>query len=143
MNINNVTSQLKYIGSTVKQLYIDNHLISIEDDSKKEIDMELVPISYSSNSIKHIATIALKMNITITTNGDICKITLLLEGEFSSSINLDEEEFKKICILNGGATLYSIARGKLEAVTALTFSRGKISLPMINMVDYVHDKMKE
>ena len=36
--------------------------------------------------------------------------------------------------------LYSIARSKIEAVSSLTYSDGKILLPMINIIQYYQER---
>ena len=67
---------------------------------------------------------------------------LSIEGLFDSSEDKTEEEFKKLVALNGAAALISIARGKIEGITANAFADGKVTIPLINVYDYYKDAIK-
>lgn len=42
--------------------------------------------------------------------------------------------------VNGGAALFSIARSKLEVLSSLTYTEGKIVLPMIDIPQYFAER---
>ena len=72
-----------------------------------------------------------------------CDYKVVVEGEFSASKEKSNEEFEKLLWFNGASVLYSIARAKLETITAMIFANGKISLPLVNMVELVKQQSAE
>ena len=38
--------------------------------------------------------------------------------------------------INGAAALYSITRGKTEAISSNVFAKGKIDIPFVNFLNY-------
>ena len=73
-------------------------------------------------------------------NTDHIKFTV--EGKFSSSNSLSDEEFLTLLNINGAAALYSIARAKFEVISGLIYPDGKFVLPMINILKYYEEKNK-
>ena len=71
------------------------------------------------------------------------KFKIIMEGEFSSPSAIEDEKFMELLNINGGAALYSIARAKIEAISSLIYSEGKILLPMINIIKYYKEKFEE
>ena len=64
-------------------------------------------------------------------------VKLILEGYFESKDEkIDEKDFIELVKYNGTAALYSIARAKIEELTSLVFSSGKIIIPMINIIKF-------
>ena len=53
---------------------------------------------------------------------------------------MPDEAFTKMLMVNGVSALYGIARSKLEVITALTYHQGKISFPMINVLELLKEK---
>lgn len=68
------------------------------------------------------------------------KLDLLIEGAFSAPSSIEEEVFKKLLLINGAAALYSIARSKVEGITAMTFQSGKLELPMVNIINFYQSR---
>ena len=69
-------------------------------------------------------------------------IKFVIEGEFSSDKSIDDDKFMELLNINGGAALYSIARSKIESISSIVYSEGKVLLPMINIIQYYQEKSK-
>ena len=49
----------------------------------------------------------------------------------------DDEELGELLWINGASVLYGIVRAKMEVISSMVFGSGKITLPLINMVQFV------
>ena len=56
---------------------------------------------------------------------------------------IEQKAFLELLIINGATALYSIARGKMEAISASVFLDGKIVLPFVNIIQFYHEKHKD
>ena len=65
---------------------------------------------------------------------------VVLEGVFKASAELDDDKFMELLNINGGASLFSIARSKIEVLSSITYSEGKVLLPMINVIQYFQER---
>ncbi len=68
---------------------------------------------------------------------------LTIEGEFSAKSDLEEKSFLELVQFNGSSVLFSLARAKVEEVSALTYEAGKIILPLVNMIKFFHNQDQE
>lgn len=137
---NEIVADLNYESSYIKNLQISNNCISITNDSKKQYGLDIVPIEYTSNDKARYISLEMKIIVYVEENEKLSKIDLEIVGAFSAPISMPEETFKKMSLINGGAALYSIARGKIENLTAMTYKNGKITLPMVNIMEYYKSK---
>ncbi|MEG1044287.1 MAG: hypothetical protein RSF81_05855 [Oscillospiraceae bacterium] len=99
------------------------------------MDIEIGEITTTNE--RHIGKILLKLQVVILENNDEnMKLDMLIEGYFSSSATITKNDFKNQIAINGAAALYSIARTKVEIISAMTFLSGKVTLPMVNIIEY-------
>lgn len=68
------------------------------------------------------------------------EISVTFEALFRSTDSMEEQAFIELLIINGATALYSLARGKIEAISASIFLDGKIVLPFVNIIQYYHQK---
>lgn len=146
MDFNRITSELSFIGSTILELEISNELISMSENVKKRfnMDVDVVELGYVEDGSERFGKVIL--DIVIETRKDEEKngtIHLKIEGGFAANAEVKEDEFKKLLLLNGATALYSIARGKIESITANVYQNGKITLPIINMYEFYKEKAME
>lgn len=132
---------MRFLGCSIRELHIENSTIALKPEMKKQISMDVA----ASEMIRHNNELHAKLLLTICMKlakeeDEAGEIDISLEGAFAVPESTGEDEFMKLILLNGATTLYSIARGKVEAITALTFTEGKITLPLINMVQYYEEK---
>lgn len=143
MNLNQVTANLNFIASAVHTLNVNCKMFKITDANKREFSLD---IKYSKPTIGEdlkYGKLLMQINVSVMPeNADLAPDTfeLVIEGIFSSPANLSDDEFMGLLNVNGGAALYSIARAKLEAISSLTYSEGKILLPMVNIIQYYQER---
>lgn len=146
MNFNKITSNMIFLGCVIKELEVSNELISMSENIKKgfNMDVDVVDIGCKEDGSDRIGKVQLDIVIE-TKKGDDKKgnFHMTLEGAFTTSEVVEEDEFEKMLLLNGATTLYSIARGKIESITSNIYQNGKITLPMINMYEFYKEKANE
>ena len=49
--------------------------------------------------------------------------------------SVPDEDFEAKLWFNGSATVYGIARSKMEVMSSMVLNHGKIELPMVNMYE--------
>ncbi|NLZ82659.1 MAG: hypothetical protein GX915_03230 [Clostridiales bacterium] len=144
MNFNMITSELNFQGCTIRKLKVDNSIISISSDIVRKIGLEIVPFEINMDQEKKYGKLLMKIVVELEENlKNVANIELVIEGAFSVPSSVDESTFKELILINGAASLYSIARSKIENISATTFLEGKIIIPMINIYDYYKEKKKE
>lgn len=138
----NVNTPLEMEHSYILECEFNNRIISIGTDTTLTNQAEVAV----SNIYANDAGTKKLGNIRITVSGRLqaeanseayCDYKMVIEGVFSVSKEKSDEEFRKLLWYNGSSILYSIARAKLETITAMIFANGKISLPLVNMIDLV------
>lgn len=146
LNIKKVQSPFTFLGSTIRNLKIENHLIYLGENTKEEYKLEILPseVQHEKKDKIFFGAVAIKVEIKLSTENDpeSDTINLTIEGGFAAPENIGEEHFEKLLSLNGAATLYSIARAKIEAISNATFEKGKITLPVINIHQYYEEEKK-
>lgn len=140
LDIETLASPFTYIGSTIHQLNIQNHLVYLGSGTSEKYEIEIIPseVEHEKEDAVYFGTVTIKIAVTLSTENDPVqdKILLGIEGGFSAPDSIGEEVFTKMLALNGATILYSIARSKLEAITSATFARGEIVLPVVNIHQY-------
>ena len=94
----------------------------------------------STDNIKKLGRVRVTVsgNLVVETNSSArCDYKMVVEGVFSTGKAKDDEEFGKLLWINGTSVLYGIVRAKMEVITSTIFESGKITLPLINMVEFV------
>lgn len=145
MNINKVASDLTFCGSTIKSLKIDNNIVNLGLNTDNSIALSLTVDRIEeiphSDKVELRGYLFLKLNVTAKDKQDKslkCKMSIVLEGCFSSQME-DKECFEKMLCINGGTTLYSIARAQILNFSSNIFMNGKILLPLINMIEFMEE----
>lgn len=144
MDFNKITSNMTFFGCVIRELNISNELISISDNVKKGfgMDVDVEELGLQENGGERIGKVILDIVIELD-EANAGNIHMKLEGAFAVSASVEEDEFQKMLLLNGATALYSIARGKIESITANVYQNGKIAMPMINMYEFYKEKAKE
>jgi len=137
MELNMIASGIRLIGSTIKNLKVDNNIVDVDKECKRSFGLSINEPEFQSvdNRVAAQMTIDFEVEI-IQAEEQRCKIEISLEGAFLSEAEPIEDEFKQLVAVNGAAAIIGLARGKLEAITANTFNNGKISIPFVNVLDY-------
>ena len=137
MELNMIASGVRLIGSTIKNLKVDNNIVEVDKECKRSFGLSINEPEFQSvdNRVAAQMTIDFEVEI-IQAEEQRCKIEISLEGAFLSEAEPIEDEFKQLVAVNGAAAIIGLARGKLEAITANIFNNGKISIPFVNVLDY-------
>jgi hypothetical protein len=137
MELNMIASGIRLIGSTIKNLKVDNNIVDVDKECKRSFGLNINEPEFQSvdNRVAAQMTIDFEVEI-IQAEEQRCKIEISLEGAFLSEAEPIEDEFKQLVAINGAAAIIGLARGKLEAITANIFNNGKISIPFVNVLDY-------
>jgi hypothetical protein len=137
MELNQVSTGIALLGTTIKNLQVDNNIVDIERDGKRSFGLNINAPNFeqADNAIFAQMTIDFEIEIEQTDN-QICKIQLSLEGAFLSEHNIDEDNFKQLVAVNGASAIIGIARGKIETISSNIFNNGKIVIPFVNVIDY-------
>lgn len=136
MEFNSIVSGLRFEGCSIKKLDVKNEIISITDDMNKAFGLEIGHVHFEKDE-DYYGELLLEIRVEIIgSEGQKAIVILELEGGFSATEEMPEEHFKELVAVNGGAALYSIARSKIEAISSMVFSGGKILLPFVNIVEY-------
>lgn len=141
-NVNYIASELKINGSCIKSLEVENNIFALRESDKRKINISFIPsyLGKSPDGEERYGRVELNLNISIQSeDNNTSSIKACFAGMFSSNIRVDEEQFKNLVAINGAASLYSVARGQIETITASIFAGGKITIPLINVLDYYKD----
>lgn len=143
MNINQVAADLEMVGCSVRNLSITNDLISIRDDDELHLDLDILPVYEGIIEQEHRGRVVLNLHIDSVRKereDQKMEISVTFEAFFRSTDSMEEQAFIELLIINGATALYSLARGKIEAISASIFLDGKIVLPFVNIIQYYHQK---
>lgn len=148
MEFNKITSDLEFLGTSVKKLEINNTITVLSPEAQKRIGLDIRPLGFHRENGFHFSRLSILVTIEVEQeNGFSTKIDLELEGAFSRPVmtddDHDDEEFQTLVMINGAAALYSICRSKVETITALTYSSGKLLLPFVNIFEFYKEKDRE
>ena len=143
MNINQVAADLEMVGCSVRNLSITNDLISIRDDDELHLDLDILPVYEGIIEQEHRGRVVLNLHIDSVRKereDQKMEISVTFEALFRSTDSMEEQAYIELLIINGATALYSLARGKIEAISASIFLDGKIVLPFVNIIQYYHQK---
>lgn len=137
MELNLVATGIELIGTTIKELVIENNIVDVEKDAKRNFGLNINEPNFQKVGDELFAQMEIDFEVEIYQSEEKeCKIQLALEGVFLLTDDIEEDMFKQLVIINGAAALIGIARGKLETISASIFNNGKIVIPFINVMDY-------
>jgi len=143
MDLNKVVADLSFDNAIIHRIDANCKMQSVSNANNKEFGID---IRYSNPIIideRKIGKLLLQVDLSIKNEegeDEEDTISLVLEGAFSCDKNVEDDRFLELLNINGGAALYSIARAKIECISSMIYSEGKIILPMINMVQYFQEK---
>lgn len=144
MRFDCITSDLILLDSSISELSITNKNIDISDNIEKSLGLDIVPVEIGEEENHFWGKIILKIVIELKEEGEqMASIDMNLEGLFASPKPIEEERFKELVLVNGAAALYSVARGKVESISASVFSQGKITIPFVNILEFYKEKREE
>ena len=138
-------SEMQLLSSLISECSFENNLISLGQDTVIENELKVAVsniIKDTNSNLKNGSVrITLKGNIHIEKNPTAqCKYRLVVEGQFSFPMDKSDDDFNQLLWVNGSSILYGIARAKMEVMTSMVFDNGKITLPVINMLDFIQDQ---
>lgn len=148
MNVNEIISNFYYRGSSVKKCYIDNTVVSLGGDARVDMELDVLSgkIQNERERLQKSGRLLLIAKGTIRSpSNDLIKVDfeLQVEGEFASPQEVSDQQFTNMLWINGTSVLYGIARGKMEAISSLVFHQGKISFPLINVMEFLKEKSED
>lgn len=142
MDLNHVLSNFEILGNSVTKLEIENDLFYIPDVVEKTfgMDIELVELEKKSPYFYGEIIVSIEIDVLSESEGKT-HICMDVHGSFQSpESEVNQEEFTKLLLINGAAALYTIARSKMEVVSSLIYSRGRLTLPFVNIVNFYQEK---
>lgn len=143
--LNELLPDFKLNGTSISKFTFENSIVSLGTDAVLGLDLDVSASDIQTNSeldmrfARLMLTLACDITVPAIPKAKT-EVTLILEGEFASSLKMDKEQFREMLWMSGTATLYSIARSKLEAISALAYHSGKITLPMLNVIEFMKQK---
>lgn len=147
MEFDRIQADLNFIGAVIKEITVKNHIVSSTDIDRPEFGMDIVSkLEPIANKGERIGRILLQITVQLSSKNEDqekSEFTVLIEGEFSIPESVEEEKAEALLRINGASALYSIARAKVEELSAMSFFNGKLVLPMINMFEFYKSKAEE
>jgi hypothetical protein len=148
IKLDEIVSGFSYVGSSVKECKILNSIVSLGPDAQYSLELDfstmLLPLNKEDPFRRGRVLLSIGCKVRSEADEDAkTDIDFVIEGEFSVSNEMSDEAFTKMLMVNGVSALYGIARSKLEVITALTYHQGKISFPMINVLELLKEKQEQ
>lgn len=139
MDLNKITADLEFVGSSVHNVEIKADMIKIPDNVKKSFALDIKSSRPLIKDNQKFGRLLMQVEVSLFDEIDEQKSDLfkiVIEGVFKTSSEMADEAFMELLNINGGAALFSIVRSKIEVLSGLTYTEGKIVLPMINVIQY-------
>lgn len=137
MELNCVTTGIELIGTTIKNISVENNIVDIEQEAKRSFGLNINEPYFEEvqEGILSQMTIDFEIEVEQSENQSF-KMKMSLEGVFLSEIGVDAKTFRQLVEVNGATAIIGIARGKIEAISSNIFNNGKIVIPFVNIIDY-------
>ncbi len=137
MEFNLVAAGIELLGTTIKNLTVENSIIDIEKKAKRSFGLNINEpyIEKIENGLYAEAVLDFEIEIE-ESEEEKFTMKLSLEGAFLSEGEVDEKSFKQLVGVNGAAAIIGIARGRIEAITSNILNNGKVTIPFVNVIDY-------
>lgn len=137
MELNHVSTGIELVGTTIKNISVENTIVDIEREAKRGFGLNINEPYFEAVEDGFFSQMTIDFEITIEqSENQNFKMKLSLEGAFISEDRVDEKAFKQLVEINGAAAIIGMARGKIEAITSNIFNNGKIVIPFVNVIDY-------
>ena len=146
MNVNQFSANIQYKNSFITECSITNNLLDIGEDAvlKTDVKVAVSKLSLSDDEKEKLGRVRLTLdgNYSVPGNSDAkLEYHIVLIGEFCTAAATKDEDFNASLWLNGSTALYSIARGKIETISTTVLNNGKITLPMVNMMELLRTQL--
>ena len=137
-----INAQIELVESFISECSFSNRLISLGSDAiltnNAEIAVSNVYMSNDGTKKNGRVRVIVSGILAVENVPDAsCDYKMTVEGTFSTDKETNDEKFLELLWVNGSAVLYSITRAKMEVLSATVFEVGKITLPLINMVEFI------
>lgn len=155
MNASEMQSWFQFCGSRVLRFSMHNDYVAMpQEDDLSTSPAQSTDVKYEVVSIekreKYYVGI-LRLHITTgasSTDGNTehkneIGADLWIEGCYVMIDRLSEDDMQKMLIINGSASLYSIARSFISSVTSQSMDSGSLTLPMISTYALYADEKQE
>lgn len=137
MELNQIATGIKIVGTTIKDISVKNNIVNVQKEAKRSFGLNINEPSLEKIDQGFFSQLAIDFEIEIEQSENRkFKLELSLEGAFLSDKDIVEEEFKQRVSINGAAALIGIARGKIESITSNIFDSGKVVIPFVNVIEY-------
>ena len=144
MDLNKVCADLNFENSKIDTINANCKLDSITKLSTKKLSIDIKYRCLEEQEGKKVGKLLMSINVCIKDKEETPSednISVIAEGVFSTSSEIDDNKFVEMLNINGAAALYSIVRAKIEVLTGIIYPDGKLLLPMINMVQYYQERI--
>lgn len=137
MELNLIATGIELIGTTIKNISVENGIVDIEKEAKRSFGLNINEPFFEKIDNGFFSHMAVDFEVKIEqSNNQIFNMKMSLEGAFISGEGVEEEAFKQLVEVNGAAAIIGIARGKIETITSNVFNSGKVVIPFVNVIDY-------
>ena len=143
MDAKQCEADIQYKGSFITECSFDNNIIDAVTNCSltHQISVsvsEQIPCEDANKKAAYVRLI-LDGNYSLKTDPDaFCKYHMVINGEFLIDKAVPDTDFATKLWYNGSTALYSIARSKMEVMSSMVLSNGKIVLPMVNMYELLN-----
>lgn len=137
MELNLIATGLELVGTTIKNISVENTIVDVERDAKRNFGLNINEPYFETAEDGFFSQMTIDFEVEIEqSDNQKFKLEMSLEGAFISSDDVDEKSFTQLVGVNGAAAIIGMARGKIEAITANIFNNGKVVIPFVNVIDY-------
>lgn len=143
MDFNKITAELDFVGSSIHNVEIKSDMVRISNSTKKSFGLDIKCSKPLVKDNEKFGKLLMQVEISLFKEDEELEpdsFKLIIEGVFKTSNEIPDEKFMELLNVNGGAALFSIARSKMEVLSSLTYTEGKVVLPMINIIQYFAER---
>ena len=143
MDFNKITAELDFVDSSIHKVEIKSDMIRISNNTKKSFGLDIKCSKPLLKDDVKFGKLLMQVDVSLFKEDEEIEpdtFKIIMEGVFKASNEISDEKFMELLNVNGGAALFSIARSKIEVLSSLTYTEGKIVLPMINVIQYFAER---
>ena len=141
METKNFEPVFQMVANGIAELSVENTLINHYDtqDLNRDFSCGINDLSIETHDEYKSGGMHFFVNVAVGDKEDSQKsfnLKLVLFGIFKTSVDMTDKDFEGRIKVNGSAALYSIARGIIINISSQAFVEGKITLPLVNFVEF-------
>ncbi len=142
IDYNVIAPDIELLGASVESLNWSSEVNSLPFEGVYAFGMDITEPEIYHEEDETIGTIKLLVKVTVSVeNKEVIVLNSVGRAGFKLlSKDNNKEGFKTRVAINGAATLLSLMRGKIEAATAAFLDDGKITIPMVNVIQFYKEK---